>query len=135
MNLYLRGMRTILAFATLFLLAACSSTPLQKQFNEANKVKVLIYSGSERPSVHYETNDVERIKSFYGFINDTAVASASCDYEGRLVLYFTETDTNEMRFSLASGCRQITYRQDDEQFTKPLTDEGIAYFESLKQIR
>ena len=128
-------MKTFFALALLAMLASCSTTPLQKQFNEANKLKVLIHGGGDVPQVHYETNDVEKIKSFYSFINDSTQAGGACTYEGRLVLYFTETDTNEMRFSLAPGCEQIQYTDDGQTYTKPLTADGVAYFNSLKQIR
>ena len=128
-------MKIIFALSALAMLASCSSTPLQKQFNEANKLKVLIDGGGGVPQVHYETNDVERIKSFYSFINDSMLADGSCSYEGKLVLYFTETDTNEMRFSLTPGCQQIEYAEGDQRLTKKLTDDGVAYFQSLKQIR
>jgi hypothetical protein len=118
------------------LLCSCApDTPLGKPFYEANKIKVLIGSDNA-PEVHYETNNVEKIKEWLEYINESdSSVLGNCNYEGTLVLYFTETDSNLMRFSLNNSCRQITYNVDGKQYTKPLTQKGIDYLESLKRIR
>src|SRR5436190_21264890 len=106
-------MKYIFILISLLTLASCTpDTPLSKQFYEANKVKLLMYSG-DAVGIHFETNDVEKIKDWLKYINEKdSTTLNSCNYEGRLVLYFTETDTNEMHFSIKSDCRQITYNID-----------------------
>jgi len=117
-----------------FAFASCTpNTPLSKQFYDANKVKVLIGT-TDPPRVHFETNDVDKIKGWLGFIDEKGTASGNCKYEGTLVLYFTETDTNVMRFSTAAGCQQITYTVDGQTVTRPLTKAGVAYLDSLSRI-
>ena len=124
----------LILFVTL--LSSCApDTPLGKPFYEANKIKVRI-GDDNAPEVHFETNNVEKIKEWLEYINESdSSVLGNCNYEGTLVLYFTETDTNLMRFSLRIGCQQITYNVNGQQYTKPLTQKGIDYLESLKRIR
>lgn len=110
-------------------------TPVGKPFWEANKLEIIIGNG-DAPALHYQTNDVEKIKAFHDYIDhaNTNVAEG-CAYEGKLILYYTETKTENFQFSLQPGCQQITTVINGETYTRPLTAAGVAYLESLKQMQ
>jgi len=122
----------------LSLLGLCScmhQTPLEKIFSEANKVKVYINYGSTVPEIHFETNDIDKIKDWLKYIDEKTDATGSCNYEGKLIAWYTESDSTVMKFSLANGCTQIAYTAEGKSMTKALTADGIKFLEDLKKIR
>lgn len=119
--------------STILLFAACApDTPLGKPFWDANKMVIDINDRKDGTSVHYETNDVETIKDFHDYIDQSKVDDAdNCEHEGKLTLYFTETKTQMFDFSIKRGCQQIVYTMDGVAYRQPLTKKGVRYLESL----
>ena len=126
-------MKYVLFVLLAVVLAGCApETPVGKPFWEANKLEIVVERGGT--GMHYQTNDVEKIKAFHDYINhaDSTVAQ-NCAYEGTLTLYYTETKTENFKFSLQPGCAQITGVVNGETYTRPFTADGVAYLELLQQ--
>ena len=125
-------------FSFIIILVAFSScthqTPLQKLIQESDVVKVYISSGSTIPMVHYETNDIDKIKMWKNYIDEKSTVTGECTYEGKLIFKVYE-DSTEMKFSLQNGCEQVSYKLNDTLFVKKLTGEGIQFLNSLKQAQ
>ena len=127
-------MKYLLLVLFAFCFVACApETPVGKAFWEANKLEIIVERGGGT-GMQYQTNDVEKIKAFHDYIDhaDSTVADG-CTYEGTLTLYYTETKTENFKFSLQPGCAQITGTINGETYTRPFTADGVAYLESLQQ--
>ena len=75
-----------LPLLVLFFYSCSERTPLQQVIHEADVVKVFIYSPSGATSVHYETNDIDKVKLWSSYIDETSDGSTSCNnYEGKLI--------------------------------------------------
>lgn len=134
-NIFLKACYSLFLVGALFLNSCTKKTPLEQVFSDAEKVKVYIYTGSTVPQVHYETNDIDKMKTFATYVDEKTDAQGTCNYEGRLIAYFNETDSSVMKFSLGKGCTQITYTVDGKTYTKALSKVGIDYMEDLKKIQ
>ena len=125
-------------FSFIIILVAFSScqkeSALHKLIQEADVVKVYISSGSTIPMVHYETNDIDKIKMWKNYIDEKSTVTGDCAYEGKLIFKVYE-DSTEMKFSLQNGCEQVSYKLNDTLFVKKLTGEGIRFLNSLKQAQ
>lgn len=115
-------------------LSCTNRTALQQYIHDADVVKVYIYSGSAIPFVHYETNDIDKIKLWSSYIDEKTDGSASCSYEGKLIFKASE-DSTIMKFSLKDGCTQVAYTFHDTLFVKKLTPDGISFLNSLKKAQ
>ena len=134
-SIFLQTCYGLMLISALSFNSCTKKTPLEQVFSDAEKVKVYIYAGSTVPQVHYETNDIDKMKAFATYVDDSTDAKGTCNYEGRLIAYFNETDSNVMKFSLANGCTQITYTVDGKTYTKALSKTGVDYMENLKKIQ
>ena len=123
-----------LSISILFFASCTKQTPLQKLIQEADVVKVYISSGSTIPMVHYETNDIDKIKMWKTYIDERSNATGDCSYEGKLIFKVYE-DSTEMQFSLHDGCEQVSYKLNDTLFVKKLTADGISFLNSLRQTQ
>ena len=130
----LKFVTLLLAVLLPFLNSCTQKTPLQKLIHDADVVKVFIYSPSGNTIVHYETNDIEKINQWTGFIDESSKVAGSCDYEGKLIFKAYE-DSTIMIFSLKVGCRQVAYTINDTSFVKSLTPQGISFLDGLKKIQ
>ena len=132
----MKPFHSLLLFASLtFLFSSCAKkTPLQELISEADVVKVYISTGATVPMVHYETNDIDKIKMWSGYIDEKNNATGVCNYEGKLIFKVYE-DSTMMQFSLKPGCEQVAYTLADTMYVKKLSAEGIAFLNDLKKIQ
>lgn len=84
--------------------------------------------------VHYETNDIDKIKMWKNYIDEKSTVTGDCTYEGKLIFKVYE-DSTVMQFSLHDGCEQVSYKLNDTLFVKKLTASGIQFLNSLKQAQ
>lgn len=127
--------QSLFALLALLFVGCAPETPVGKPFWEAIKLEIIIGTG-DVPAVHYQTNDVEKIKAFHDYFDHAnATVAEGCAYEGKLILYYTETKTENFEFGLQPGCQQITGTVNGETYSRPFTAAGVAYLESLKQMR
>jgi len=123
-----------LSISILFFASCAKESALHQLIQEADVVKVYISSGSTVPMVHYETNDIDKIKMWKNYIDEKSNATGDCAYEGKLIFKVYE-DSTEMQFSLHDGCEQVSYKLNDTLFVKKLTADGIGFLNSLKQAQ
>lgn len=123
-----------LSICILFFASCTKQSALHKLIQETDVVKVYISSGATVPMVHYETNDIDKIKMWKNYIDENSNATGDCNYEGKLIFKVYE-DSTLMQFSLQNGCEQVSYKLNDTLFVKKLTPEGISFLNSLKQAQ
>ena len=125
----------ILITIILFIFSSCTKeSALHQLIQETDLVKVYISSGSAIPMVHYETNDIDKIKMWKNYIDEKSTVTGDCTYEGKLIFKVYE-DSTVMQFSLHDGCEQVSYKLNDTLFVKKLTASGIQFLNSLKQAQ
>jgi hypothetical protein len=127
-------MKKLLLFLFIILVACNSHTRLQKIFTDADLLKVYIYSAGTVPVVHYETNNIDKIKEWSNYISEKDATPGNCNFEGKLIFKFA-FDSTVMKFSLKPGCTYVNYTVKDSTFNKQLTDEGVSYLKGLMKIQ
>jgi len=131
----MKQLQFVFSVVIVILISSCSKkSALQELIGEADVVKVYIETGGPVPMVHYETNDIDKIKMWSGYIDEKTNASADSRYEGKLIFKVYE-DSTLMQFSLKPGCEQVSYKLNDTLFVKKLTPEGISFLNELKKIQ
>ncbi len=124
-----------LFLSCILIFASCTKeSSLHSLIQETDLVKVFIISNGNIPMVHYETNDIEKIKKWKNYIDENSTGASNCNYEGKLVFKVFE-DSTTMQFSLQNGCEQVSYILNDTLFVKKFTPEGISFLNSLKQAQ
>ena len=113
----------------------CSKeTPLEKIICHADVVKVFVYTGNVL-SLHYETNDIEKIKKWTNYIKDDTLNSAmECKQENRII-FKTYEDSTVMKFSLEPGCTYVSYQLNGMDNRSSLTPAGVHYIDSLIKVK
>lgn len=89
------------------------------------------------PEVYDEINDPEKMKNWIDYIDEKGtVKDSSCAYPGKLILFFTETDSLVMQFSLPENCNEIKYSLDGGKtfHHKPFTKAGQDYINHLQTV-
>lgn len=129
-------MKTICLFLSgILLFTSCTrESSLDQLIQETNLVKVFIVSNDNIPVVHYETNDIDKIKMWKNYIDENSTGASNCNYEGKLVFRVYD-DSTIMQFSLQNECEQVSYILNDSLFVKKFTPEGISFLNSLKQTQ
>lgn len=129
-------MKTICLFLSgILLFTSCTrESSLDQLIQETNLVKVFIVSNENIPVVHYETNDIDKIKMWKNYIDENSTGASNCNYEGKLVFRVYD-DSTIMQFSLQNECEQVSYILNDSLFVKKFTPEGISFLNSLKQTQ
>lgn len=108
--------------------------PLEKLICHADVVKVFVYSGNTL-SLHYETNDIEKIKKWTNYIkDDTLVDAVECTQEN-LIIFKTYEDSTVMKFSLEPGCTYVSYQLNGLDNRSSLTEAGLYYIDSLIKVK
>ena len=109
-------------------------TPLEKLICHADVVKVFVYSGNAL-SLHYETNDIEKIKKWTSYIkDDTLIGARECKQEN-LIIFKTYEDSTVMKFSLEPGCTYVSYHLNEMDNSSSLTPAGLHYIDSLIKVK
>lgn len=123
-----------ISLSILFFSSCTRESALHQLFQETDVAKVYINSTAGVQIVHYESNDIEKIKKWKTYIDEKSIATGDCNYEGKLVFKVYE-DSTLMQFSLQEGCEQVSYTLNDTLFVKKFTTEGINFLNSLKQAQ
>ena|SRR6266480_2310389 len=120
-------------FAILFF--SCSKeTPLEKLICHADVVKVFVYTGNTL-SLHYETNDIEKIKKWTNYIKDDTLTYARECNQNNLIIFKTYEDSTVMKFSLEPECTYVSYQLDGRDNRSSLTPAGLHYIDSLTKVK
>ncbi len=127
-------MKNILILSAMLLIISCTKrTPLQQLIHDADVVKVYVYSGNNI-SMHFETNDIDKIQNWKNFIReDSVIAENNCGAEGKII-FKTSDDSTLMKFSLKKGCTYVVYELNGKNYCNSLTDVGKNYIDSLMKV-
>lgn len=124
---------SVVFFALSF--SSCTKeTPLEKLICHADVVKVFVYTGNAL-SLHYETNDIEKIKKWTSFIKDDTLTDARECVQDNLIIFKTYEDSTVMKFSLEPGCQYVSYQLDGYNNRSSLTPAGLHYIDSLIKVK
>jgi len=109
-------------------------TPLNKLICHADVVKVFVYTGNTL-SLHYETNDIDKIKKWTNYIQDDTLKNAGECKQEDLIIFKTYEDSTVMKFSLEPGCTYVSYQLNGFDNRSSLTPAGLHYIDSLIKVK
>ena len=109
-------------------------TPLEKLICHADVVKVFVYSGNAL-SLHYETNDIDKIKKWTNYIKDDTLTGVMECKQNDLIIFKTYEDSTVMKFSLEPGCTYVSYQLNGMDNRSSLTPAGVHYIDSLIKVK
>ena len=126
------GMRLLLGMYIVFMVVMFTrcrkETEVDELTKQCSKVQVVFTDGMQ----YTDITDRSEIRKFSSYISSEQAPIYQCGFDGRIV-FFTSQGQVEMDFVLQDACRHIEYQYGGILQSKKITDEGVAYLQSLKK--
>ena len=137
-------MKKILLFlgVMVILLIGCDSVDYAMKLyvkDTTDRIEVLIYQKTQekgrQPLLATSFSDPSNIKKVLEFITRDKAPFYKCGYTGSIVFLGGANSyvVQKMEFNTQPGCEHIVFTYEDELHSRHLTDEGIAFLDSLYQ--
>ncbi|HEX38052.1 MAG TPA: hypothetical protein ENG70_04235 [Candidatus Cloacimonetes bacterium] len=122
------------------LLLGCDSVDYAMKLyvqNNTDRIEILLYQKSQekgqQPLMARTFSDPANITKVLGFISNKRAPLYKCGYTGSII-FLGEANSfvvQKMEFTAESGCEHIVFTYEGELFSRQLTEEGIAFLDSL----
>ncbi len=119
----------------LFVLASCSSSPVEKKLALADSA-VITFNVPDTDSVlkSVGATDVKAIRKLSRFLDGKPMEQYKCGYDGNIIFYRKSEILLPVVFKYTGpDCRHFLYDFDNKTVSRRLNDEASAFLQSLAE--
>jgi hypothetical protein len=119
--------------ALFFLLAACSSSAIEKQLAGSDSLQVTFnYPGSDSVTGIVNSTDTKAIQKLAGFLAGKESAKPNCGFDGNMIFYKNGQQVLPVVFKYSSpGCTYFMYESEGKLLYITPGNEAIDFLKSL----